>query len=135
MLIVQYLSSCCITGLNFKTNQMKYTFYVAMACVSIAIMNISCRTNTPMDASEKITMSDKQQSMRGKVLKVIHGTDGYTAVVRVTDGNTCHMTASIPNCGKQGVFKSVEVGDSIYVRGEVWMLGIQRHMTVRTFLQ
>lgn len=145
---------------------MKQSVYITMACLFMACTAVSCKTNAPVDVSEKFAQSEdqtkhgqvtniesdgsngtknstdeaeesnqsKEQSLRGQVTKVTHGTDGYTAVIQATDGEIYHITASIPNCGQHGVFKSVQIGDSVHVQGEIWKMGNQRCMTVRTFL-
>ncbi len=113
---------------------MKQLLYIVLACICLATTVMSCKTNTPVDASERITLP-QDQFLRGQVTNIEHGKDGYTAIIQATDGIIYRITASIPNCGQHGVFKTVQIGDSIHVKGEMWMMGKQYCMTVRTFIQ
>lgn len=79
--------------------------------------------------------SVKTSTFSGKVLAIQNGKDGYTATIENEKGKIYHGTISIPNLSDPQLFKPVEIGDTIAVKGEVWKMGKEKQITVREILE
>ena len=68
----------------------------------------------------------------GEVRQIQPGKDGYTAKIMTADYQVYFATISIPNLGKNAAqYREVEVGETIGVKGEVWEMNGETHITVR----
>ena len=69
------------------------------------------------------------------MLRLQHGTDGYTAEVIADDGEVYFATVSIPNLGENHEqFRTYKKGDRLQATGELWLLGSELRLTVRDLL-
>ncbi|MFV5699152.1 OB-fold nucleic acid binding domain-containing protein [Flavobacterium sp. ZT3R17] len=79
--------------------------------------------------------SVKTATVSGKVSAIQKGKDGYTATIENTKGRIYFGTISIPNLSNPQLFKQVEIGDTITVKGELWKMGKEKQITVREILE
>jgi hypothetical protein len=83
---------------------------------------------------EKETMSNDY--IWGKVTAVQAGKDGYTARLVTAEGQVYFATVSRANLKENAAqYRSVAVGDSLRLRGDVWQAGDETHVTVRELPQ
>ena len=68
----------------------------------------------------------------GKVTGVQTGKDGYTAKLVTTTGQVYFATISRANLKENAAqYRSVAVGDTLRLKGDVWQSGDVTHVTVR----
>jgi hypothetical protein len=79
--------------------------------------------------------SVKMGTVSGEVSAIQKGKDGYTATIKNAKGKMYHGTISISNLSNPQLFKQAAIGDTIVVKGEVWKMGKEKHITVREILQ
>ena len=83
-----------------------------------------------------ILESSKEESkgyIKGKVESIQNGKDGYTAKIKTIEDDIYFVTISVPNLGRENAhqFRSVSIGETIEVKGEMWMMEDEKHITVR----
>lgn len=66
--------------------------------------------------------------VRGKVVHIVPGKDGYMAEITDDSGNTFFTTISIPNMKDAKQYRQVNVGDVITVKGESWKMDEEFHI-------
>ena len=81
----------------------------------------------------KSTEDNEDDFVRGKVVSIENGKDGYTAKIKTEDGKVYYVTISIPNLGRENAhqYRDVSVGEIIEVKGELWSMGDEQRITVR----
>jgi hypothetical protein len=68
----------------------------------------------------------------GKVTQVQPGKDGYTARLITDAGKVYFATISVANLKENAAqYRSVAVGDTLRLKGDVWQAGDETHVTVR----
>jgi hypothetical protein len=68
----------------------------------------------------------------GKVTQVQPGKDGYTARLVTAGGQVYFATVSRVNLKENAPqYRSVAVGDTLRLKGDVWQSGDETHVTVR----
>ena len=68
----------------------------------------------------------------GKVTGVQPGKDGYTARLVTAGGQVYFATVSRANLKENAAqYRSVAVGDTLRLKGDVWQSGDETHVTVR----
>ncbi len=68
----------------------------------------------------------------GQVTEVQPGKDGYTARLVTAEGQVYFATVSRANLKANAAqYRSVAVGDTLRLKGDVWQQGDQTHVTVR----
>lgn len=70
-------------------------------------------------------------SVQGKVNEINRGKDGYTAILTTEDGAIYYATISIPNLKDPKQYRSVEIGETIKVKGDSWKMEKDNYITVR----
>ena len=72
----------------------------------------------------------------GKVTGVQPGKDGYTARLVTAGGQVYFATISRANLKENAAqYRSVAVGDTLRLKGDVWQSGDETHVTVRELPQ
>jgi hypothetical protein len=113
--VLALLSSC--TTQTQETSQMTDT---------VAVLD-----TTPIEATQDTTQN-ALQTITGKVEQVTFGKDGYTAKLTTASKEVYFATISHANLRENaGQYREVKAGDSIEIKGEVWKMGEETHVTVR----
>ena len=90
--------------------------------------------NTDVAVPEVPEQEEGGVTISGKVLEVQNGKDGYTAKLSGNEGAVYFATISIPNLDDPKQYRSVKVGETVTVSGEVFKVGEEDHIKV-TVLQ
>ncbi len=78
------------------------------------------------------TEAVRNDYISGKVTGVQPGKDGYTATLVTTAGQVYFATISRANLKDNAAqYRSVAVGDTLRLKGDVWQSGDETHVTVR----
>ena len=80
---------------------------------------------TAVDTEAPVTVK-----VKGKVVAITNGKDGYTAQVKDDNGNIYFATISIPNLDDPKQYKAVKVGDVIDIEGDSWKMNDELHIKV-----
>ena len=70
----------------------------------------------------------KSVTVKGIVIKVEHGKDGYTAQIKDGDGQYYFVTVSRANLAEPGDYREVNVNDEITASGEQWEMNGEVHI-------
>ncbi|WP_290841023.1 hypothetical protein [Flavobacterium sp.] len=91
------------------------------------------KVRTPQeDTINKVAEPEAQTAtVKGKVLEVRPGKDGYTAKIETSAKEIYFVTVSHSNLKDHSQYKSVAVGDEISVTGDSWKLEDENQITVR----
>jgi len=73
-------------------------------------------------------------TITGTIEWIEGGTDGESLGIRIADGELIYAIISIPNIGRTDLNFDYKEGDKITACGELWMMGREKHLTVRSFL-
>lgn len=84
---------------------------------------------TDPEAAPQVT-----ETVSGKITAIQPGKDGYTATLETADKKVFFATISHSNLTKHEQYKTVVVGDTITVKGDLWQSGEESHITVRAIL-
>lgn len=100
---------------------------------------LSCGQNKKEAATtettiETETVSEKEsvpetKTVEGTVLEINHGKDGYTATIETIDQELYWATISIPNLKNPEQYKTIQVGETIKVTGDFWVMENQNQIT------
>jgi len=83
-----------------------------------------------------ISTNNDHFEISGNVASIDHGVDGYTVNISGADGETYFATISIPNLGaNHAKFKEYQIGETLSIVGELWLLGDELRVTVRDIKQ
>lgn len=86
---------------------------------------------TPLKATQDTTQN-ALQAITGKVEQVTFGKDGYTAKLTTASKEVYFATISHANLRENaGQYREVKAGDTVEIKGEVWKMGEETHVTVR----
>jgi hypothetical protein len=89
-------------------------------------------TSHPAAAPDTQPATMRDDYISGKVTEVQPGKDGYTAKLVTAGGQVYFATVSRANLKANAAqYRSVAVGDSLRLKGDVWQQGDQTHVTVR----
>ncbi|RKS23403.1 hypothetical protein CLV94_2311 [Flavobacterium endophyticum] len=90
------------------------------------------KIRTP-DATEAGKEEEKVETVavQGKVGEINKGKDGYTAILTTDDGKIYYATISIPNLKDPKQYRSVQIGETIKVKGDSWKMEDDNYITVR----
>lgn len=71
--------------------------------------------------------------IKGKVESIENGKDGYTAKIKTMEGKFYFATISIPNLGRENAhqYRSLNIGETVEIKGEIWEMNNEQHITVR----
>lgn len=110
------------------------TLLSLIALLSVISFGGSCskKTGGPTgeNAQSAVPVGDKYLS--GEVLEVQPGKDGYTAKLVTPDKQVYFATISRANLKENTAqYRAVAVGETIRVKGDVWKMGNESHVTVR----
>ncbi|WP_313997531.1 hypothetical protein [Xanthocytophaga flava] len=87
---------------------------------------------TASTATEDSTQT-QLESISGEVKEVTPGKDGYTAKLVTSDNKTYFATVSHANLKENASqYRAVKVGETIQITGEIWKMGEEDHVTVRS---
>jgi hypothetical protein len=92
----------------------------------------ACNTPTPTPPVETKQEQTPQSSgfISGEVKEINYGKDGYTA--RINAGGALYfVTISHANLKDPAQYKSTTVGAMLTVKGDIWKMGDETHVTVR----
>lgn len=67
----------------------------------------------------------------GMVTEIQPGKDGYTAQLKTDIGTVYYVTISRANLADPQTYRSAAVGDTLTVKGDIWQMENQNHITVR----
>lgn len=85
-------------------------------------------------AAEPEAAPQVTETVSGKITAIQSGKDGYTATLETADKKVFFATISHSNLTKHEQYKTVVVGDTITVKGDLWQSGEESHITVRAIL-
>lgn len=113
--------------------------HIQLCTIFLFLMLSSCHqsqqivlTSTQNKNTQNIS-TPQQLRIKGIVIKIEQGCDGYTACLKTNNHTLYYITASIANCGQNNTFKQVKIGQEIEVEGDFWLLSNEKHITVRRF--
>ena len=126
---------------------MKRTFvklFVLGAAIAVAACNSNKKAAVKEDGTEVVkirtpdaTEAGKEEekvetvAVQGKVGEINKGKDGYTAILTTDDGKIYYATISIPNLKDPKQYRSVQIGETIKVKGDFWKMEDDNYITVR----
>lgn len=106
-----------------------------IAVLAVAVNVVACNdkkadsevvtTETPAMPEDAET---KSVTVKGIVIKVEHGKDGYTAQIKDGDGQYYFVTVSRANLAEPGNYREVNVNDEITASGEQWEMNGEVHI-------
>jgi hypothetical protein len=89
-------------------------------------------TSRPAAESNAQPPAMRDDYISGKVTEIQPGKDGYTARLVTAGGQVYFATVSRANLKENAAqYRSVAVGDTLRLKGDVWQQGDQTHVTVR----
>jgi hypothetical protein len=107
-----------------------------LICLIISFFLYTGCSSTTNEAENKqeqdngTTMSNEY--ITGQVKQVQTGKDGYTAQVITADSVVYFATISRANLKENAnEYRTVAVGETIIIKGDVWNMGDETHVTVR----
>lgn len=77
------------------------------------------------------TEQNQAMSITGTVKDIQQGKDGYTATIETAGHKMYKATISHSNLKDPSQYRSVQTGDVITVKGSVWTMDNESHITVR----
>ena len=125
---MKHVLKLILTGatLALLTNCTTQTQQASQEADTVAIAD-AVVTVTPQD-----TTQNALQTITGKVEQVTFGKDGYTAKLTTDSKEVYFATISHANLRENvSQYREVKAGDSIEIKGEVWKMGEETHVTVR----
>lgn len=80
-----------------------------------------------------VTCTEKKNNnvITGVVQEIQNGKDGYTAQIKTAANKIYFVTISIPNLKDHTQYRSVQVGETIAVEGDLFDVGSEKHIAVR----
>lgn len=107
---------------------------LAFTLFALSTFTFSCKSKKDSNSNSsqtEIMANQKDFEITGVVVSIQNGKDGYRAEIKGEDNLTYFATISIPNLGENSAkYKRFEKGDTATVKGELWMLGDERRITV-----
>ena len=89
-------------------------------------------TNNPETTTQQENETMKNELITGKVQEVQQGKDGYTAKIITADSLVYFATISHANLRDNAAqYRSVTIGETITVAGDIWKMEEETHITVR----
>lgn len=84
----------------------------------------------------ELLTSAENDFIKGRVIAIENGTDGYTAKIKTEDGEVYFATISIPNLGRENAnqYRTLSIGEMVSMKGEMWSMGDEKRITVRALL-
>ncbi|MEH6681801.1 MAG: hypothetical protein V7724_14725 [Sediminicola sp.] len=79
--------------------------------------------------------SKRIKDISGEVLSIENGKDGYTASIKTEESTVYKALVSRPNLGADGNYGSMEVGNTVTVKGNVWEMEGVKQLTVREIVK
>ncbi|MEO8764921.1 MAG: hypothetical protein ABI416_11565 [Ginsengibacter sp.] len=99
----------------------------------VSVFFVSCQSNKKMlntgTIAENTTM--KSEFISGSVNEIQKGKDGYTAKITSAEGQLYYATISHSNLKNPAQYKTLQIGDTIKVKGDAWKMENENHITVR----
>jgi hypothetical protein len=72
------------------------------------------------------------ESISGQVTQVQAGKDGYTVKLITADSVVYFATISRANLQENAhQYRTVTIGETLFLKGEIWKMGDETHITVR----
>lgn len=106
--------------------------------VQVMLLTLSCAETKKAVDNNAVTTQDQQVkkgiTAEGIVTEIIQGKDGYTAKLKSDNGEIYHVTISRVNLRNPVQYKTVVIGESLKVSGDLWMNGNIKQITVREIL-
>lgn len=84
--------------------------------IAVSALGSGCGAN-PQN-SPNAAVKGKTVSVRGKVIEIKRGKDGYTAEIKTDAGKTHSAVVSSVNLAGTAQYREVKIGDTIEVEGE-----------------
>ena len=109
---------------------LKNTLLILIAFFVVVVLT-SCRSNKTTTQAKPVQEALNSGFISGKVNEIKPGKDGYTAQITTTGNLIYYATISRVNLKNAGQYKTVAVGDSITVKGDIWQMEKENHITVR----
>lgn len=96
---------------------MKYLLITALFSVMTLTFS-SCKTAKANDSTH---VENENLRVKGKIIHIENGKDGYMATLLTTDNKEYIATISIVNLNKRGQkYKKYDVGETISIEGPFW---------------
>ena len=73
----------------------------------------------------------ENNTVSGKVDSIESGKDGYTAKITTDAKEVYFGTISIVNVGGPQKYKQLKIGDQVSLKGEIWKMNEEKHITVQ----
>lgn len=83
-----------------------------------AAVFLSSGCGSSQQNSSNQIVKGKSVSVKGKVIKIQRGKDGYTAEIKADEDKTYFAVVSSVNLAGTGQYREVKIGDVIEVEGE-----------------
>ncbi|MFC0183570.1 hypothetical protein SAMN04515674_116122 [Pseudarcicella hirudinis] len=95
---------------------------------STLITSVNCaQKNTAQTSASQA----KNDFITGQVAEIQRGKDGFTAKIITSKHKVYFATISRANLTDPSQYRSVNTGESIQVKGDLWKMGKESHITVR----
>ena len=92
----------------------------------------SSTTSNAENEQEQDKVSMLNEYISGQVQQVQAGKDGYTAQLITADSVVYFVTISRANLKENANdYRAVTIGETITIKGDVWKMGDETHVTVR----
>lgn len=111
---------------------MKATYLILL--LSLISISEGCHSTTskPETTTEQQPTPMDNGLVTGEVQAVTPGKDGYTAKIISADSLLYFATISHANLKENAAqYRAVNVGEKITVKGDIWKMGEETHITVR----
>jgi hypothetical protein len=92
---------------------------------------VKVRTPTEDTINKTLQPQASTIQIKGKVLEINAGKDGYTAKIETPEKLVYFVTISHSNLKDHSQYKTVKPGDELEVAGDSWKMGEENQITVR----
>jgi hypothetical protein len=116
--------------ITIKTVSLLFAMNMAVACSNAKTPSTA---STPIVAANTVK-SAESITITGIVKKITFGKDGYSADVQTEKAGIYAALVSSANMGGPDKYKSCEVGDKVSFKGDFWVMGAAKQLTVKEII-
>jgi hypothetical protein len=117
--------------ITIKTVSLLFVLNMAFACSNAKTPSTA---TTQIVAANADKNADKSITITGIVKKITFGKDGYSADVQTEKDGVYAALVSSANMGRPDKYKSCEVGDKVSFKGNAWVMGAAKQLTVKEII-
>jgi hypothetical protein len=103
------------------------TIFILFLCIFFA----NCKSNKTI--SKTGTKQVNTEFISGIVTEMQQGKDGYTAKITTANNQVYFVTISHSNLKDPAQYRSAKVGTILTVKGDIWKVENETHITVKEF--